>query len=308
MTLLEQVIADSRRLAPKTKAAYLASIRLFLAYVGTGVGKYVVVDARTLKPADLDRWCKAQAATCTAVTINSRLAAVKTASKRLHELHGLPDFAASVEGFKGTHGAAMAQQSAKTPARALSTDEVNAMYGVCAEGTWMGMRDRAILCLGFRLGLRRMEIAQVEWRHFEDGIKKLRVAGKGDKDDILDVDDMTQGALRAFRAKTPPALKTTGFVFVRARNQLIDIQRPLTPDGINKIVSVIAAKAKVPCHPHEMRHTFISQALAAGVPPWMVQKAARHASPLTTYGYAHMPANDGAIGNSIPTDSNGEEE
>ena len=57
------------------------------------------------------------------------------------------------------------------------------------------------------------------------------------------------------------------------------------------MIQRLAAKAEIPAAavitPHSFRHTFITEALAAGVPLQDVQDAAGHTDPRTTRRYDH---------------------
>jgi integrase/recombinase XerD len=167
--------------------------------------------------------------------------------------------------------------------------------------TLLGIRDKAMLSLMIRTGLRRMDVisATVGALGEQQGHKTLRVRSKGNKDRLIKIppevsrhlDAWREGAkvIRQETEKTPLFCglvksgrgKEARYIMYR------DGQQPLAEKAVWKIVArrVSAAGITENITPHSTRHTFITLALDAGAPLHKVQVAAGHADPRTTERY-----------------------
>ncbi|NDZ13876.1 integrase [Variovorax sp. WS11] len=161
--------------------------------------------------------------------------------------------------------------------RCLSQDELARVIGAC-DGTTRGrLRDRAIVLLLSRLGLRAGDVAQlrlgdIDWRN---GI--LRVTGKGRYEVGLPLPQEVGDALLAYLARRLPA-GDSDHVFLRSR-------APSTPfadgDGVSSVVrhAMQRAGVKAPVKgAHLLRHTAATQMLRSGVPLDQIGLVLRHRS------------------------------
>ena len=167
--------------------------------------------------------------------------------------------------------------------------------------TLLGLRDRALLSLMVRTGLRRMDVlgATIGALGEQQGHHTLRVVSKGNKERLvkvppevarhLDAWRQASGALRQETDRTP---LFCGIVKA-GRGEAMRYalyeggQRPLSESAVWKVVvrRVRAAGIRENITPHSTRHTFITLALDAGAPLHKVQVAAGHADPRTTERY-----------------------
>jgi len=167
--------------------------------------------------------------------------------------------------------------------------------------TLLGLRDRALLSLMIRTGLRRMDAlgATLVALGEQQGHRTLRVRSKGNKERLikippevarhLDAWRQSAGALRQETDKTPLFCgivkagrgKEMRYVLVG------DGQQALSESAVWKVVVRRARAAGIGENitPHSTRHTFITLALDAGAPLHKVQVAAGHADPRTTERY-----------------------
>lgn len=154
-----------------------------------------------------------------------------------------------------------------------------------------GLRDRALLQLLHRCGLRISEacglkLGQVNW---ENG--HIRVIGKGDKERTVYADRATRALLERWiqeRGRHTRARRDDAPIFVNVRTGVRG--RQVTTDSIEKMVKrrmlhVGIAPAKA--HAHCLRHTFASDALAAGRSLEQLRKLLGHSSIRTTEIYVH---------------------
>jgi integrase/recombinase XerD len=137
--------------------------------------------------------------------------------------------------------------------RALGPDAVAACLGACASP-----RDRAIVLLALRCGLRRAEITALSWHDYDDRSQTLRVTGKGSKQRIVPVPSVVASSLVGL-ARTP-----NGPIIAPERGS-----HRLTPNHLGRIVARIVADAGVKVSPfdgvstHALRHTAASDVLDA---------------------------------------------
>jgi site-specific recombinase XerD len=161
--------------------------------------------------------------------------------------------------------------------RCLSEDELARVIAAC-DGTTRGrLRDRAIVLLLSRLGLRagdvaRLRLGDIDWRN---GI--LRVTGKGRYEVGLPLPQDVGDALLAYLARRP-AGGDSDHVFLRSR-------APSTPfadgDGVSSVVrhALQRAGVKAPAKgAHLLRHTAATQMLRSGVPLDQIGLVLRHRS------------------------------
>ena len=166
-----------------------------------------------------------------------------------------------------------------TPASSL------ALVNSCDASTVVGRRDRAVLMLLSRLGLRagevtRLRLNDVDWRAGE-----IVVAGKGGRVDRLPLPvDVGEAIVDYLRHARPAVTHREIFVGVHAPH------RPLSPTGtMNHIVAGASVRAGLEqLRPHQLRHGAASQMLAAGGSLAEIGQVLRHASESSTALYAKV--------------------
>jgi integrase/recombinase XerD len=133
--------------------------------------------------------------------------------------------------------------------RALEAGQVAAMLASCDPATATGRRDRAVLLLLSRMGLRAGEAAalgldDIDWRRGE-----ITVRGKGGRSDRLPLPADVGAAIVAYLRDGRPenALGRTVFISAQAPRQA------LTCLGITTIVADAARRAGIPGRVHAHR-------------------------------------------------------
>ncbi len=168
--------------------------------------------------------------------------------------------------------------------RALTREELRALFAACADGTPAGARDAALLAALYGGGLRRSEVVALTLADYEPHTGALTVRhGKGEKARIVYV---TGGGGQALAAWCMTRGEAVGAFFCPvARNGAITV-RAMTDQAVLAILTRRAATAGV-AHfsPHDLRRTFISDLLDNGADIATVQKLAGHASVTTTGRY-----------------------
>lgn len=168
--------------------------------------------------------------------------------------------------------------------RFLAMTDVTAMLESCDTARVIGLRDRAILLVLARLGLRageaaRLRLDEINWRA---GL--ITVVGKGGKNAQLPLPvDVGQALTDYLRQRPATAQGRTVFVRGKAPHQA------MTSGGITQVVATASRRAGLgTLYAHRLRHTAASTMLAGGAGLPEVGQVLRHASLLTTANYARV--------------------
>jgi integrase/recombinase XerD len=154
------------------------------------------------------------------------------------------------------------------------------------------LRDRALLEVMYACGLRASETIALELADLDLEEGMLRARGKGSKERIVPVGRQAVAALRAWCERGRPALLSAGRVESSAALFLNHRGRPLTRQGLYKIVQGHARSAGLSerMSPHTLRHTFATHLLAGGCDLRSLQDMLGHADLATTQVYTHLSA------------------
>jgi len=184
---------------------------------------------------------------------------------------------------------------------ALTRSQSRALLEAPGTSTLIGLRDRALLHLALRTGLRCAEITSLRVGDLseEQGHHVLRVKGKNEKMRRVKVATEVWRELQAWIEKSGRGDRPGAFLFVQARKIgrgkaacWLTCEKPLSSQAIWKRVkaylrSVVGGNAER-FGPHTLRATFITLALKGGAALHKVQAAAGHADPRTTMRYARL--------------------
>ncbi len=176
--------------------------------------------------------------------------------------------------------------------RAVGSGEMAALLEACAgDPSPAGVRDGAIIALGYGAGLRRAELAglTLEAVQGDDGETiTLRILGKRRKERIVYLDHGAAAALRDWltvRGREPGPLFYRGL-----KGGHLVAGAGMTPQAIRDVIARRAEQAKVDnVTPHDLRRTFVSDLLDAGADIATVAKMAGHANVQTTARYDRRP-------------------
>ena len=130
---------------------------------------------------------------------------------------------------------------------------------------------------GLLMGLRRAEIASVDWTRFTPDLEWYDVLGKGGIEAQIPVHQIVREEIRH---------RQTAFRYLFPGERTAHVN----PGTIGLWISLIGEAADVPgLTPHKLRHTFISDINDHSGDLRVAQMLARHASPETTAGYTRVP-------------------
>lgn len=146
------------------------------------------------------------------------------------------------------------------------------------------VRDRLILRMLYRCGLRVSELCNLKIENVDLGDGTLMVrGGKGGKDRLIPVDHQTMDMIEYFIEDA-----TSGYIILSERNEKMSTRQ------IERLVADYGKKAGIEqhIHPHMLRHSFAVHCLKAGMNLRTVQKMLGHSSLTTTQIYLDITGDD----------------
>lgn len=166
--------------------------------------------------------------------------------------------------------------------RGVSPGQVEALLGVCDPTTAIGARDRAVVLVLVRLGLRAGEVARLGLDDIDWANGHLKVTGKGREHTLPIPVDVGQ-ALEAWLRVRPAALDRAVFVRTRAP------RRMMTVSAISGLTARLSDLAGIdPISAHRLRHTAAMDVLATGGTLTEAKELLGHAYTVTTMIYAKV--------------------
>ena len=169
--------------------------------------------------------------------------------------------------------------------RYLAAEQVNRLIAACDGEVVARRRDRAIVLLLVRLGLRAGDVAQLRLDDIEWETGSLRVSGKSRYEVRLPLPQDVGDAIAAYLACRPSTCPSD-HVFLRNIAPL----RPFrNGDGISSVVKRLMRRAGVVAPAkgaHVLRHTAATEMLRHGVPLEKIGLVLRHRGIDTTAHYA----------------------
>lgn len=167
----------------------------------------------------------------------------------------------------------------------LTKQEQEALIGVFNIRYIASHRNKTMIQLFIKTGLRLSEMLDLKWKHINLLTGQFKVVdGKGSKDRILWISEDTIDILTQWKDRQFKELEKVEYVFTnRGGKQLVD-------RDIREMVVTYAAKAGIikDISPHTLRHTFATDLLRETKNIRLVQKALGHSDLSTTMIYTHI--------------------
>jgi site-specific recombinase XerD len=191
----------------------------------------------------------------------------------------------------------------KFPGEPLSEAEVRALLRQCSMRAPTGVRNRALILIMYRCGLRIAEALALRPVDVDAAVGTVRVLhGKGDKARTVGIDDGGLDAIARWldwrrelglrngqctcpqKVKGDPqerSLTCTAHLFCTLKGG------PMSDRYVRIMMKRIAAKAKLDkrVHPHGLRHTHAAELVAEGVPMNVIRDQLGHSSLAVTDRY-----------------------
>ncbi|MBU1094059.1 MAG: site-specific tyrosine recombinase XerD [Firmicutes bacterium] len=175
----------------------------------------------------------------------------------------------------------------KTLPQVLSVDEVVSILEQVDKTKPLGLRNMALLELIYGSGLRVSELLDIQMEDIHLNQGYVIVKGKGNKERMVPISDMSTIALRNYIVKSRETIikdQRTNFLFVNQDGNRLSRQ------GFFKILKKLAYDAKVTteCSPHTLRHSFATHLLENGMDLRTLQSLLGHEDISTTQIYTHI--------------------
>jgi len=169
------------------------------------------------------------------------------------------------------------------PAEILTGDEVRGLLRACSTRAPSGVRNRALITLLYRGGLRLGEALALMPKDLDPDQGTITVLhGKGDRRRVVGLDPEAMALVLRWADRR----KTLG---IDGRHRLLCTLegRPLKPSYTRTLLPRLAAKAGISkrVHPHGLRHTMAYELMMEGVPVPIIQRQLGHSSLATTARY-----------------------
>lgn len=267
-------LAGERGLAAESVRCYLVQGRKHL----DGLGEPLEENLRQLDAAAVTSFIMRQSRQCKSTWPAKTLVTATRSLLRFLHVKGLitGPLAAAVPAVAGWRLSALP--------RGLDPAQVEAILTVPDPESRSGLRDRAILMLLARLGLRGAEaaglmLADIDWQAGE-----ITVTGKGSQREAMPLPADAGQALAGYLTKGRPRCSSAAvFVTVRAPYHQI------TPSVVRALVPRACEQAGLPrAGAHRLRHSLATGVLRAGAPLSEVGQLLRHRSQLSTSVYAKV--------------------
>jgi site-specific recombinase XerD len=172
--------------------------------------------------------------------------------------------------------------------RYLSEDAVEKMIATADRDTRLGRRDRAVLLLLARLGLRAGDVASLSLDDVDWMRARLRVTGKGRRETWLPLPQDVGDAMLAYLRQRRTCAGEVMFLREIAPHGV------LGPHGVRSIVikAIKHAGIQPPSKgAHILRHSFATVMLRKGAPLELISRVLRHRDVQTTAIYAKVDVN-----------------
>lgn len=189
-----------------------------------------------------------------------------------------PGLEAAVPTVRGDHESALRSY--------LSPEEVQRLIDACDSSRAPGLRDRAILLLLARLGLRACEVARLRFQDVDWERATLRIRGKGGKEALLPLSqEVGEALLDYLERERPPCDEPSLFLCALAP------WRPLSAGAFFQLATrayLHAGMQPPPGRVHVLRHATATNLLRSGASLQEVGSLLRHSSLETTKLYAKV--------------------
>lgn len=188
---------------------------------------------------------------------------------------------ATQKGYRA--GVSPANAGRRYPAEILTPEEARALIAACSRRAPTGVRNRALLVVLYRAGLRVSEALALKPKDVDAAAGTLTVLhGKGDQRRTVGLDDGAFDVLARWLERRQ-ALGLTGRqpVFCTLDG------RPLKSSYVRTLLPRLARKAGIEkrVHPHGLRHTHAAELAGEGKPVNLIQAQLGHGSLATTDRY-----------------------
>jgi len=281
MSPVEQVVTDYRRwlfdekdLAATTVLRYENTARRFLR-IGRPEGE--LIDFTTLSGAQVSAFILAESGRVSLGSARGRVAELRSLLRYLYVSEridrDLRNCVPSVAGWRDAH----------LPV-SVTVQQVEAMVSSCDRSSSGGRRDRAILLLLARLGLRSIEVARLQLDDIDWRAGEIVIRGKARRRDRMPLPfEVGQALADYLEHGRPKAAAREVFLTERAP------RKPIRADLVGDVARRAARRTGCPeGRAHRFRHALATDLLSKGTPLVDISQVLRHRDLATTAIYAKV--------------------
>jgi len=187
-----------------------------------------------------------------------------------------------------------ANKGRRYPAEPLTPDEVRALISAVPGRGPLGARNRALIALLWRSGLRISEALALRPADVDEREGTVRVRnGKGSKDRVAVIDSEALGYVRAWlEVRRANGINGRAPIFCSVADGsngrgVRQPGRPMHSAYVRALLPKVAERAGIEkrVHAHGLRHSHATELVAAGVPLHVIAGQLGHASTATTDAY-----------------------
>jgi len=176
----------------------------------------------------------------------------------------------------------MGVKGVRYPAEWLSPAETKALLAACDATTMTGMRNRALITVLWRAGLRCSEALDLRPSNIDFAGGTVRVLrGKGGKARTVGIDDQALEVVRAWLGMRQAAGWESPYLFCTRDGGRMH------PRYVRAMVSRLGSRAGIQhrVHAHAMRHSMAVELVREGVPVPLISRQLGHSNVATTDTY-----------------------
>lgn len=142
-------------------------------------------------------------------------------------------------------------KSPKKNVMVYSDDDIRQMFqSVDADAEWIVIRNCAIVALMLDSGLRQAEITRIICMDIDFRRKTLNVHGKGDKDRVVPLGQISSSYIKKYTALCPVKFDNKDILFITRE------LNPITTNAVKLMVTKLAKKLPFDMSSHKLRHNF----------------------------------------------------
>jgi len=271
----EYYLKNEKGSSKNTIASYLTDLKQYVLFLDT---YHQISKPKLIEKKHIEGFLKSTKKKVSAKSLARKLTAIKsfhhflTIEKEVDE-----DIA---KGFS-------APKVEKSLPQVLSVDEVVSILEQVDKTKTLGLRNIALLELIYGSGLRVSELLDIKMEDIHLNQGYVIVKGKGDKERMVPISDMSTIALRNYIIKSREQIikdQKTNYLFVNQDGQHLSRQ------GFFKLLKKLANDAGVTtdCSPHTLRHSFATHLLENGMDLRTLQSLLGHEDISTTQIYTHI--------------------
>lgn len=271
----EYYLKNEKGSSKNTIASYLTDLKQYVLFLDT---YHQISKPKLIEKKHIEGFLKSTKKKVSAKSLARKLTAIKsfhhflTIEKEVDE-----DIA---KGFS-------APKVEKSLPQVLSVDEVVSILEQVDKTKTLGLRNIALLELIYGSGLRVSELLDIKMEDIHLNQGYVIVKGKGDKERMVPISDMSTIALRNYIIKSREQIikdQKINYLFVNQDGQHLSRQ------GFFKLLKKLANDAGVTtdCSPHTLRHSFATHLLENGMDLRTLQSLLGHEDISTTQIYTHI--------------------